>query len=65
MLSFAGDMPGLAGVGDGSGIDSGASASEVVLRDPGNRVADPAMANVLSDSPTMHASAQVRTATDL
>jgi len=58
-------MPGLAGVGDGSGIDSGASASEVVLGDPGNRVADPAMANVLSDNPTMHASAQVRTASDL
>jgi hypothetical protein len=65
MLSFAGDMPGLAGVGEGSGINSVASASEEVRADPGNRVTGLAIANVLSEIPTTHASAQVRTATDL
>ena len=63
MLSFAGDMTGLAGVGKGIGFCSGAFArTRDLLAIEAMRPAEPlAMANVLSVKPTMHASAQALT----
>src|SRR5260370_35088893 len=63
MLSFAGDIPGLGGVGEGSG--SGVSTRAEVRADLTVVAAPPANAKVLSDKPATHASAHVRTATFL
>src|SRR6185503_7135910 len=66
IFSLAGVIPGLSGVGVGSGSDSGPRAAEEVLADPGDRLAAPlAIANELSDSPATHASAQVLVTKDL
>ncbi len=67
MLSFAGVIPGRIGVGDGDGFCSGANVAVEILTDSvGVRLAAPlAMAKVLSDKPTTHASAHVLIATDL
>jgi len=66
-LSFAGDIPGLAGVGDGVGFCSGDTALGEVLADAGTlRATAPlAMANELSDKPATHARAHVLMATFL
>src|SRR5712691_10552305 len=66
MLSLAGDIPGLTGVGDGDGSVFG-SARVAVFTDTGARraTAPLAMANELSDKPATHARAQVRMATFL
>jgi len=61
-LSFAGDIPDRAGVGDGDGFCSGDNALVVLADDPARPRAAAAMANVLSDKPAIHARAHVRMA---
>src|SRR5258706_153974 len=66
MLSFAGDIPGLTGVGDGDGSVFG-NARVAVFADTGARraTAPLAMANELSDKPETSARAHVLMATFL
>jgi hypothetical protein len=63
MLSLAGDVPALAGVGDASGL--AASRTDDVRGDLPMVLAEPALANVkpLRDKPLAHASANVLIAT--
>jgi len=67
MLSFAGDIPGLTGVGVGVGFCSGDNALVSVLKDAGalRATAPLAMANEFSNKPATHARAHVLMATFL
>jgi hypothetical protein len=67
MLSFDGEIPGLAGVGDGDGFCSSDNTPVEVLKDPEalRATAPLAMAKELSNRPTTHARAHVLMATFL
>src|SRR5260370_13365739 len=67
MLSLAGEIPGLVGVGDGAGRCSGINTLAEVWASSGNRwaTAPLAMAKEFSDKPATHARAHVRMATFL
>jgi len=67
MLSLAGEIPDLTGVGDGAGLCSGVNTLADVFARSGNRwaAAPLAMAKEFSDKPAAHARAHVRMATFL